>query len=473
MPGEIKDECGIFAYYSLDKAVGPQIKRGISALQDRGDQNAGGMTIYRGEFKQHKGPGRVDQVFSGLNGENLSDVEIERLLPGNMGIGHNRWSTQPGGRSQPVYFPGDRVALAHNGNVYDTQPLDRSLEARGKSLIGTNDSERIQQVFNDWLEIGAPIGEALSKTYAPIRTRGASSIVFMTRTQIGAFRDTPGIRPLVIGETDNGFIFASETHALDKVQAKFVREVRPGELVIADHNGLESITIEPYVEEKMDVFELIYFANNNSLVKGRTVRDYRKAMGRMLALGDSVGADLVIGVPNSGLSGGRGYAEQSGIEFSDEALVKKLDQRSFTQDTQEERIIVANKKYEARKDLIQGKRLVVVDDSIVRGVTTPPVISLLREAGAKEIHFRVCALPIRFPDYFGNAFSTSKELIAANHTEEEIRQIIGADSLKFNTRDAFEKSLGGARRFFTYHYFDGNYPHPVPQEQRQRELIAV
>lgn len=468
MSGEFRDECGVFAFYNFSQPASPNIYKGIKALQHRGDQNAGIITMHRGQFQEYKGPGRVDQVFS-----DLDDSGLEILLPGMMGIGHDRWSTQPGGRAQPVWFRGNQVALAHNGNIHDTDTMRDFLHRQFVGTEGMNDSEMTQQVINNYLERGASIDETMLTVSDMMKTRGAAAIVGMTKEGVFAWRNAPGIRPLVIGESRDGIVFASETCALDAVEAKYLRDVRPGELAIVDHHGLRSIQLDTS-PELQDAFEPTYFANPASVIMGRKVSDYREYMGMQLALNDSIDADLVIGVPASGNPAGLGYSRISGIEFTDKALLKVLDVRSFIQDEQEHRDMIAMGKYWVNKKMIKGRRIVAVDDSIVRGTTGPKVIKMLFDAGAREVHFRSCAPPIVAPDRYGNAFSTSEELISTRYSKEEIARLSGATTLEFNTMTGYKNSMGKNVGRFTYHVFGELDPYELLERRATtRELVTV
>ena len=408
--------------------------------------------------------GRVSSVFTE---EDLS------VLTGHIGIGHNRYSTSGSSRvsnAQPIVVgAGSRtMAIAHNGNVINAAGLYEELREKGYRFQGGTDTEVIANLI-----LSATEPDWISKIrYAMRRLQGAYSIVMMTPTKMFAFRDPFGVRPLCLGKLDGGWVVASETCALDHIGADFVREIQPGEIVSIDDNGTESYPGGPH-RRGLCIFEHIYFARPDSVINGRLLYQARQAMGAGLAREHPVDADAVMGVPDSATAAGMGYALESGIPVIEGLMKNRYVGRTFIEPDQRLRDLGVKMKFNPLPQMLDGKRLVVVDDSIVRGTTTPSVIKLLRKAGAKEVHLRICAPPIKYPCFFGVDMATRRELIAAQKSVEEIRDFIGADSLGYLSVEGLIEAVGQPRADFCMACFTGDYPIPVQLEMDKLALETL
>ncbi len=405
--------------------------------------------------------GLVSQVFSE---DSLSQ------LTGNIAIGHNRYSTTGSSRicnAQPIMVgSGDNViAVAHNGNIVNSERLYKELCEKGYTFSSSTDSEVIANLIHsapgkDWME---------KIRYAMHRIQGAYSLVILTKDTLFAVRDPFGVRPLCLGRINGFWVVASESCALDHIGALFARDIDPGEIVAIDAKGPQSY--HEIVEKKATcIFEYIYFARPDSIVDGRLVYQARLAMGAQLAEEYPVDADLVIGVPDSATVAGIGYATRSGIPHGEGLMKNRYVGRTFISPDQRMRDLGVKMKFNPLPDILRNKRVVLVDDSIVRGTTTPKVINLLRKAGAKEVHMRVCAPPIRYPCFFGVDMASRWELIAAHKSVEEVRDFIGADSLGYISIDGLVKSVGLPGDTFCKACFTGDYPIPVQLEMDKLAL---
>ena len=353
------------------------------------------------------------------------------------------------------------LALAHNGNVINAAELRRELDEWGCTFSSTSDSEIIAQLM-----VNAPAESwAERSAYCMRRLQGAYSLVVMTKDALLGIRDPLGVRPLCLGTLNGGWVIASESCALDHIGAEFVREIEPGEAVLIDDEGLRTVyQREPDAKHATCIFESIYFARPDSILNGSLVYTARMAMGAELAREYPMEADTVIGVPDSATASAVGYSQESGIPFSEVLVKNRYVGRTFILPDQRLRELGVRRKLNPLPELIKGKRIVVVDDSIVRGTTTPHVVNLLRRSGAKEIHLRICAPPIMWPCHFGVDFATRKELIAANMTVDEIRDYIGADSLGYLSNEGLLRAVGKDRSGFCMGCFTGDYPIPVQLE---------
>jgi amidophosphoribosyltransferase len=386
-------------------------------------------------------------------------------LQGFAAIGHTRYSTTGSSRlenAQPfeVDGPNGPIALGHNGNIINADLLRSELEAEGREFVTSTDSEVIAHLVatapgRDW-------GERMA--YVMRRAQGAFCLTILTKDGVLAARDPLGIRPLSLASVDSGFAFASETCAFDLLGAHFIRDVEPGETVFIDKDGIHSFKAKDREREAFCVFEYIYFSRPDSYLRGERVYPVRMALGGQLAREFPVDADIVIGVPDSATAAAVGYARESGIPYA-EALVKnRYVGRTFIMPDQRIRDQGANLKYNALREILEGQRVVVVDDSIVRATTTRRVIAMLREAGAKELHVRITMPPITHPCFFGVDMGRRWELIAAHETVEEIRRDIGADSLGYLSQEGLVTALGQPRESFCMACFTGEYPMDVPRE---------
>ena len=439
---------------------------GLFALQHRGQESAGIASANGTTINLHTDMGLVTQIFREPDFYPLS---------GDLAIGHTRYSTTGSSQlcnAQPILVSGHhgQLALAHNGNIINSYQLKAQLETQWScEFSSTTDSEVVA-----YLLANAPGQTWEERVFHCMRTlEGAFSLVALTPDTLIAARDSLGIRPLCLGQLNNGWVIASETCALDHLGATFVRDLDPGEVVVIDNNGIRSAkkqTDDSPQKRALCVFELIYFARPDSILDGQLVYSVRQAMGAQLAREHSVDADLVIGIPDSSTAAAVGYAQESGIPYSDGLIKNRYVGRTFIEPEQRLRDLGVRQKFNPLTEVIKGKRLVVVDDSIVRGTTTPHVVNLLRKAGALEIHMRVCAPPIQHPCYMGVDMATRQELIAANNSVEEIRCLTGADSLGYLSVEGLLKVAGNDRGGFCDACFTGNYPVPVQLELTKMTL---
>jgi amidophosphoribosyltransferase len=460
-----RESCGLFGIYSHGEEVARLTFFALFALQHRGQESSGIATSDGKRIYLHAGIGLVSHVF---NEDNLN------RLPGFIAIGHNRYSTTGSSRSanaQPIKVRNaiGEIALGHNGNIINVAILHKELSELGYHFTSSTDSEVIANLIlaspgKNWAE---KIGQAM------LRLQGAYSLVILTQHSLIGVRDPFGIRPLCLGTIDSGWVIASESCALDHIGANFLREVEPGEIVVIDADGLHSFQGVKSEQKALCIFEYIYFARPDSVINGRLLYQARQAMGRKLAEEYPVDADLVIGIPDSATSAGIGYARHSGIPFGEGVMKNRYVGRTFIEPDQRIRELGVKLKFNPLPHVLDGKRLVVVDDSIVRATTTPRVVGMLRKAGAKEIHLRICAPPIRYPCFFGVDMATQWELIAARHSIAEIRDFVGADSLGYLSLEGLIDAVGLPRQNFCLACFTGEYPIPVQLEMDKLALEIV
>jgi len=406
--------------------------------------------------------GLVSQVFT---------EEVLGQLWGNIAIGHNRYSTTGSSRpsnAQPIVVDGPvgRIALGHNGNIVNANYLRQELEGRGYTFSTSTDSEVIAYLIlsstrKTWVD---------RIKYAMRRLVGAYSLVLMTEDTLFGVRDPLGVRPLCIGILDGGWVLASESCALDHIGAQFLREIDPGEVVVINSAGMKSYREKDTGKRGLCIFEYIYFARPDSVIADRRLYSARQAMGVRLAREYPIDADVVIGVPDSATAAGTGYSTESGIPFSEGLLKNRYVGRTFIEPDQRIRELGVKLKFNPLPEILQGKSVVVVDDSIVRGTTTPRVINMLRKAGAREVHMRICAPPIRYPCFFGVDMATRWELIAANKELPEIAQFIGADSLGYLSIEGLIEAVDLPKELFCLACFTGDYPVPVQLEMDKLAL---
>ena len=449
----IHEECGVFGIYDPAGDCALTTYYGLYSLQHRGQEACGIATINDRELSYHKDLGLVGDVFH-------QDV-LDRL-GGTMAVGHVRYSTTGGVRrenAQPLtlkYVKGT-LAVAHNGNLVNTPELRTSFEYRGAIFQTTTDSELIAYaIAQERLRCGSA-EEAVCQAVKGLR--GAFSLIVMSARKLIAARDPWGFRPLCMGRRGQAVVFASESCALDAVGAAFEREIDPGEIVVVEDGQVRSIRENcAGATSHMCIFEYIYFARPDSVICGQSVHEARLEAGRILAREHPVDADVVIGVPDSGLDAAMGYAEESGIPYGQGFVKNRYIGRTFITPDQQSREQAVRIKLGALRSTVEGRRVVMIDDSIVRGTTSRQIISLLREAGAKEVHFRVSAPPFIAPCYFGTDIPDKKDLIACHHTVEEIRRLVGADTLGFLSVDALERIAPSAACGFCKGCFTEEYP---------------
>jgi amidophosphoribosyltransferase len=435
----------------------------LFALQHRGQESCGIAINDDGIINGYKDIGLVSEVFT--------PEQLQKLGRGEMAVGHVRYATT-GNKSrenaQPLiinHIKGS-MALCHNGNLTNATELREELELRGAIFHTTSDTEVIAYTITNERLTAPSIEEAISA--AVPKLKGAYSLVIMSPQKLIGVRDPFGFRPLCIGKLGDGYVFASESCALDGIGAQFVRDIEPGEIVIADKNGLRSITTHCGKHERaLCVFEYIYFARPDSVIDGSCVHDARQRAGAFLALEHPVQADVVIGVPDSGIDAALGYSKQSGIPYGVGFIKNKYIARTFIQPTQSQREKAVNIKLNTIASTIAGKRVVLIDDSIVRGTTCAHIVKLVRDAGATEVHMRVSAPPFINPCYFGTDIDSRENLIACNHTIDEIAKIIGVDSLGYLSTDNVVKLASCARGGFCTGCFTGEYPVAVPEKKEK------
>lgn len=450
----VHEECGVFGIYENKTTdVASSVYFGLYSLQHRGQESCGIAVCDDGVVSHKKADGLVSDVFS--------REEIERLGRGNMAVGHVRYSTF-GGKNpnniQPLvirHVKGN-MALVHNGNLVNASELRRGFEMSGAIFHGTSDTEAIAYaVVRERLECHST-EEAVERAMPKIK--GAYSCILMTATKLIAFRDPDGFRPLCIGKTHDGaYVAASESCALETVGAEFLRDVEAGEIVVINENGLKSIKTHVKNKNNICIFEYIYFARPDSVIEGMSVHRARVKAGEILAECSPADADIVIGVPDSGLDAALGYANKSGIPYGIGFIKNKYIGRSFIQPQQNQRENAVKIKLNAVRESVEGKRVVMIDDSIVRGTTSARIIKLLREAGAKEVHVRISSPPFLHSCYFGTDIDSEENLIASHYkSEKKIAEIIGADTLAYLPVDKLCGLIG--RSNFCNGCFTGNYP---------------
>ncbi|WP_455581629.1 amidophosphoribosyltransferase [Dysosmobacter sp.] len=458
----IHEECGVFGVYSKEPAnVASLAYYALYALQHRGQESAGIVVNDDGLFTSYRDVGLVSEVFPA--------ERLASLGRGNIAVGHVRYGTTGSDNKrnvQPIlvnHYKG-RMALAHNGNLTNSHDLRSELESRGSIFHTTTDSEVISYIIvQERLHCGS-IEEAVSAAMDKII--GAYSLVISSPSKLIAARDPHGFRPLCMGQMKDGStVFASESCALDAIGAQFLRDIRPGEIVVVDKAGIKSDTSHcGKAPKKLCVFEFIYFARPDSIIDGSSVHIARQRAGAYLALEHPVQADIVIGVPDSGLDAALGYSRQSGIPYGMGFIKNKYIGRTFISPTQAMRENEVNIKLNPIRSVVEGKRVVLIDDSIVRGTTCRRTIDLLRRAGAREIHMRVSAPPFVAACYYGTDIDDPSKLIANNHSVEEIARIIGVDSLGYLSLGDVVKLADNTECGFCTACFGGGYPTPIPQE---------
>ncbi|HEX2159718.1 MAG TPA: amidophosphoribosyltransferase [Actinomycetes bacterium] len=468
-----REACGVFGVWAPGEQVANLVFYGLYALQHRGQESAG-MAVADGRgVLVYKEMGLVSQVF---------DEPTLATLQGHLAIGHTRYSTTGGSRwenAQPAFktnAAGGGIALAHNGNLTNTAVLAASLAAGGPEADGLGGAARPSSDTDVMAELLAheadlSLEEAIVRTMP--RLEGAFSLVIMDERTLYGVRDRHGVRPLCIGKLPGGWVIASETAALDIVGATLVREVEPGEVVAIDEQGLRARRFAP-PEPRLCVFEHVYLARADSTLAGQSVHQVRRALGAALAVEAPVDADLVIPVPDTAWSAAAGYAEASGIPFGEGLMKNRYVGRTFIQPSQTMRQLGIRIKLNPLREAIRGLRLVVVDDSIVRGNTTKAIVAMLREAGAREVHVRITSPPVRWPCFYGIDMPTRAELVASDLLTDEVASYVGADSLGYLSLEALTDTAAsptdGPGGLCTA-CFTGNYPIPVEAQVQGKELL--
>jgi len=450
----VKEECGVFGIFNPDgEDAAPSIYYGLSSLQHRGQESCG-IAVFdtegpKGNMSVHRGMGLVHEVFK---------EDTLAGLKGNLGVGHVRYSTTGAAtldNAQPLvlnYIKGT-LALAHNGNLVNTEELRKDLARTGAIFRTTTDSEIIAYEIARARVQTSSVEEAIR--LATDRIKGAYGLVIASPRKLVGVRDPLGIRPLCLGKRDASYIIASENCALNAIGAEFIRDIRPGEIVAISQDGVSSSLVQEKRRPAHCIFEYIYFARLDSTLDGVSVYESRKKAGAALAKAYPTEADLVTGVPDSGITAAQGYAEEAGLPFVLAFYKNSYVGRTFIKPTQKERESSVRLKLSVLKDTVKGRDIVLVDDSIVRGTTIANLIHLLKHAGAGKVHVRISSPPFLYPCYFGTDVPSSRLLLAASHSAEEIRRIIGADSLGYMRVEDLSATVGGlplCRACFDNHY---------------------
>ena len=453
---KLHEECGVFGVYNHPDAAA-LTALGLHALQHRGQEAAGIVTFDGERFLSEKHLGLVSDHFS--------RPSVIKRLEGRNSVGHNRYSTTGGTvhrNIQPLFADlwGGGFAIAHNGNLTNALSLRYDLVKNGSIFQSTSDTETILQ-----LVAKSKADRTIKRLVdALMQIEGAYSLVILTNKKLIGARDPFGIRPLVLGKLDGAYILCSETCALDIISAEFVREINPGEVVIITEEGIESINPFTKTQSRPDLFEYIYFSRPDSVLDGKSVYDCRKSFGKVLAKEFPTNADIVVPVPDSGVPAALGFSEESKIPFELAIIRNHYVGRTFIQPTQSSRHSTVKMKHNPNKSSVEGKRIILIDDSIVRGTTSVKIVQLMRDAGAKEVHLRIACPPIMFPDFYGIDTPETEQLLAANHNLDDMCAFIGADSLGFLSLDGLYKAMGFSKGRddenpqFTDHCFTGDYP---------------
>ena len=454
------EECGVFGIYDRTLDIARYVYWGLFALQHRGQESAGLAVTDGTQIELTKNMGLLTEAIRSLP-----------RLPGHMGLGHVRYSTT--GSNNPrniqplvVQFKDEHIAVAHNGNLTNALEIRRDLEEQGSIFQTSMDSEVIVNLIAR--SHAATMEERIVE--ACNRIQGAFSLVINTNDYLIGLRDPHGYRPLCLGKTNAGYVLASETCALDAIKAEFIRDIEAGEMVIVDDSGVRSRMYAPAdaIDKKVCVFEYIYFARSDSNIDGQSVYESRLAMGRELARETQYDADLVMAIPDSGTTAALGYARESGIPFAEGLIKNRYSGRTFIKPNQEERELAVRMKLNPVEEVVKGKRIVLIDDSIVRGTTSGLIVKMLKEAGAKEVYMCVSSPAILYPCHYGIDTSVRKELIAATKSIEEIRAYIKADKLHYLTQEGLDRAIANVDgKHMCFACFDGSYAVAVPPEEEE------
>lgn len=466
----LNEECGIFGIWGHQDAA-TVTYFGLHSLQHRGQEGAGIVSNDHGKLKGTRGLGLLSEVFK--------DERQLSFLTGNAAIGHVRYATAGSGsvdNIQPFlfnFYDGD-FALAHNGNLTNAKSLRTELEQNGAIFHSNSDTEILMHLIRRSMK--TTLCERMKEALNTVK--GGFAYLMLTEKSMVAALDPNGFRPLSIGQMVNGaYVVASETCALEVVGAKFIQDVQPGEIVTINDEGLTIESFTTQTQPAICSMEYIYFARPDSNIAGVNVHSARKNMGKILAQEAPVEADMVVGVPNSSLSAASGYAEQSKIPYEMGLVKNQYIARTFIQPTQELREQGVRMKLSAVRGVVEGKRVIMVDDSIVRGTTSRRIVSLLKDAGAKEVHVRIASPPLKYPCFYGIDIQTRRELIAANHSIDEIKSLIGADSLSFLSEEGLIEAIGlnfdAPYSGLCMAYFNGDYPTPLYDYEKHYQMTLT
>lgn len=467
-PDKPEEACAVFGVYAPGQDVAKLSYFGLYALQHRGQESAGIATFNSNGVRLHKDMGLVARVF---------DEEVLLQLPGDIAVGHTRYSTTGSSlvaNAQPVVIPTrlGSLALAHNGNLVNAPQLKQSLEEANYEFLSTTDSEMIAVAISQEVDAGKDWLEGAISAFN--RCQGAYSLAIGTPEGLMGVRDPHGIRPLVVGvlgDNQQHYVLASETAGLDIIGAEYVRDVEPGEIVWITKDGLASFHWSQKPEPKLCVFEMIYFSRPDSMVNNESLYSYRLRLGQQLAKESYVEADSVIPVPDSGVPAAIGFSHESGITFEEGLIKNRYVGRTFIQPTQSMREAGIRMKLNPLKDVINGKRIIMVDDSIVRGTTSRKIVQALRDAGATEVHMRISSPPVTHPCFYGIDTDSQEQLIAATKSVEEIAAKIGVDSLAYLSWEGMLQATGENPDHFCSACFTGDYPIEIPDQVKQTKLL--
>ena len=467
-----EEACGVFGVYAPETTfdVAKLTYFGLYALQHRGQESAGIATLNKGDIYCHKDMGLVSQVFN---------EEILGQLPGEIAVGHTRYSTTGSSlkeNAQPVVLDTrlGKLALAHNGNLVNAVELRQHLIQREANFVSSTDSEMIALTIADEVNRGKNWIQGAVNAFKICE--GAYSLAIATPDGLMGARDRNGIRPLVIGvlSTEDGnqrYVLSSETCGLDIIGAEYVRDVQPGELVWITDSGVASVTWAKEADKKLCIFEMIYFARPDSVMHDETLYSYRIRLGRQLARESFVDADLVIGVPDSGIPAAIGFSRESGLSYGEGLIKNRYVGRTFIQPTQSMREAGIRMKLNTLKDALQGKRIIIVDDSIVRGTTSKKIVQTLRDAGATEVHMRISSPPVTHPCFYGIDTDNQDQLIAATKSVKEIEARIGVDTLAYLSWEGMLEATQENTNNFCSACFTGDYPVTIPEDVKRSKLM--
>ncbi|PDH21445.1 MAG: amidophosphoribosyltransferase [Pelagibacterales bacterium MED-G42] len=467
---KLKEECGVFGI-SNSKDASALTALGLHALQHRGQEGCGIVSFDGEKYYSEKR--------FGLVGDNFNKEKVLEKLKGNYAIGHNRYSTTGGTalrNVQPFFADTNSggIGVSHNGNLTNAITLRNKMVSDGSIFYTTSDTETIVKLIAKSKRI-----KTIDKIIDAIfQIQGGYALVMIAQNTLIGVRDPYGIRPLVIGKLENSYVFASETCAFDIIGAKFIREVENGEIVYVENNELKSVKPFPPRKVRPCVFEYIYFSRPDSILNGKTAYEFRKNFGAQLAKEENLDADLVVPVPDSGTAAALGYAEQKGINFELGLIRNHYVGRTFIEPSQKIRSLGVKLKLNANISVIKNKKIILVDDSLVRGTTSSKIVKMLYDSGAKEVHVRIACPEIKYPDFYGVDTPTKKELLAANKSIDEICELIKAKSLKFLSLDGLYKSMGFEKRNENYpqltdHYFTGDYPIKIIDELGEDKITQL
>lgn len=461
---ELGEKCAVFGLYGRGMDAARLTFFGLYALQHRGQESSGIAVSDGTRLKLHRKMGLVAQVYSEKNIQELT---------GHLAIGHNRYSTSKGSsikHAQPTVVEDVGLALAHNGNLPSTTALARFLTGKNISHKNLSDSEMIAEALAVYMRTGLSLEKAVAEVY-PLMT-GAFSILLMDRENVIAIRDSYGIRPLSVGTLNGGFVLASETCAFETIGAEFLRDVLPGEMVVVNDRGIRSVKLAEGTE-KLDIFEFVYFARPDSRLLGKSVYEVRRACGVELAQEMKLDADVVIPVPETAVPVALGYAQATGIPLETGLIKNRYIHRTFIQPEQHIREQGVKLKLTPLPGVIKGKRVVVIDDSIVRGTTSKQIVQILFEAGATEVNFLVASPPVRFPDFYGIDTPTQDHLIASRMSVPEIQKFLGATRLHYLSYDGLIRATGIPEEKFCTSCFTGKYPIDLKERASEVETLLA